>query len=61
MFACHVSKSMSVADLPDQDSYNHELGDLFPGGDSRRQLAQNFRPAMDIPGLRFSWKGETND
>lgn len=51
---------MSLADLADQGSYSYELGDLFLGGDSREQLTQNFREAMDILGLRFSREVETN-
>jgi len=60
MFHCYVSEGMELTDLPNQDSYSFELGDLFLGGDSREQLAEHFREAMDILGFRFSRDVETN-
>lgn len=60
MFACHVSEGMELADLPNQDSYSFELGELFLGGNSREELTANFREAMDILGFRFSREVETN-
>jgi len=60
MFTCHVSEGMALAELPNQDSYSFELGDLFLGGNSREELAENFREAMAILGFRFSREVETN-
>ncbi len=60
MFMSHVHEGMELADLPNQDSYSFELGDLFIGGDSREELTGNFRKAMHILGFRFSREVETN-
>jgi len=60
MFSSHVTEGMELADLPNQDSYSFELGDLFLGGDSREQLTENFREAMHILGFAFSHEVETN-
>jgi hypothetical protein len=51
---------MELTELPNQDSYSFELGDLFLGGDSRAELTENFREAMRILGFRFSRDVETN-
>ncbi len=60
MFTCHVHDGMELADLPNQDSYSFELGDLILGGDSRHELIENFREAMQMLAFRFSHKVETN-
>lgn len=60
LFSSHVKTDMELTDLPNQDSYSFELGDLFLGGDSREELHENFREAMRILGYRFSSKVETN-
>lgn len=60
MFTSHVREGMDLRDLPNQDSYSFELGDLFLGGESREALTENFREAMQILGFRFSHDVETN-
>jgi biotin carboxylase len=60
MFFTYVKEGMELADLPNQDSYSFELGDLFLGGNSREELTENFREAMRILDFRFSHRVETN-
>lgn len=60
MFTSYVEAGMELTELPNQDSYSFELGDLFLGGDSRAELTENFREAMRILGFRFSRDVETN-
>lgn len=60
LFQSHVSEGMELTDLPNQDSYSFELGELFLGGRNREQLTEDFRRAMRILGFRFSHKVDTN-
>ena len=60
MFKSHVSEGMQLEDLPNQDSYSFELGDLFLGADKYDDLNTYFHEAMHILGYRFSRKVETN-
>lgn len=60
MFSTYLEEGMELTDLPNQDSYSFELGELFLGGDSREALIENFREAMHILGFRFSHEVETN-
>lgn len=60
LFKSHVHEGMQLEDLPNQDSYSFELGDLFLGADTYDGLTENFREAMRILGYRFSRKVETN-
>lgn len=60
LFTSHVHEGMELSDLPNQDSYSYEIGDLFLGGDSREELIGNFQTAMHILGFRFSREVETN-
>lgn len=60
MFTSYVEEGMELEDLPNQDSYSFELGDLFLGGESREELMASFREAMQILGFRFSHDVETN-
>jgi hypothetical protein len=60
MFKSHVSEGMQLEDLPNQDSYSFELGDLFLGADNYDDLNRYFHEAMHILGYRFSRTVETN-
>jgi hypothetical protein len=39
----HVKEGMRLSDLPDQDSYSYEVGVIFLGGDSQKQLLEKYR------------------
>ena len=56
----HLHKGMWLSELRNQDSYSFELADLFLGGDSREQLLERFREAMEILDFRFSRPVRTN-
>ncbi|SER64352.1 Biotin carboxylase [Vreelandella subterranea] len=60
LFFSHVHEGMELSDLPNQDSYSFELGDLFLGGNSREELTRHFHEAMQILGFRFSQRVATN-
>lgn len=60
LFISEVEEGTELADLPNQDSYSFELGELFLGGTSRDELTENFRQAMKILGFGFSREVETN-
>lgn len=56
----HVYEGMRLSELPDQDSYSFEIGELFLGGDSRDELTGRFHEAMRMLDFRFSSRVETN-
>ena len=60
MFTTYVREGMNLENLPNQDSYSFELGDLFLGAGSREELTENFGEAMKILDFRFSHDVETN-
>jgi len=43
----HISKGMRLGDLHLQDSYSHELADIFVGANSQRALMRTYRAIVD--------------
>ncbi|PWG65416.1 ATP-grasp domain-containing protein [Spiribacter halobius] len=58
--AIHVREGQRLSELPDQDSYSFEIGEIFLGGDSRDELTERFHEAMRLLDFRFSSRVETN-
>lgn len=55
-----VEEGMQLSDLPAQDSYSFEIGELFMGGDNEEQLHQKFRDIMTTLNFRFADVVPTN-
>jgi biotin carboxylase len=55
-----VEDGSRLSDLPNQDSYSFEIGEVFMGADSQEELLESFREAMQILDFRFSEEVETN-
>ena len=60
LFHTYLHEGMWLSELRNQDSYSFELADLFLGADSRDELLENFREAMEILDFRFSQPVSTN-
>lgn len=60
LFETPLHEGMQLSELRNQDSYSFEIADLFLGGNSRRELIDHFREAMQLLDFRFSRGVRTN-
>ena len=49
----HVSKGMRLKDLHFQDSYSHELADIFVGANSQRAMMETYRGVVERLAIRI--------
>ncbi|MEX2470048.1 MAG: ATP-grasp domain-containing protein [Pseudohongiellaceae bacterium] len=49
----HLEPGMRLSDLPDQDSYSYEIGVIFLGGTSQRELLKQYRDLKQSLAIRL--------